>query len=165
MSLLEQVIISWEGKEAATIQETEEHIERLQTLLNNLKQFNKLHDELQIESNCSKLEVLVIPLSLGTKERIQSPNSNPNQQSMPCKYHAQTKTETSELEAIRGLVNTAYSLGIRKPPKDDPSETDIESFLRLMKTSDERYPRTAADVPDPNKRDTPEPPRWDCYSW
>lgn len=61
MSLLEKITISWEGKKDATAQETEEHIERLQTLLDNLKQFNKLHDELQVEDNCSKLEVLVTP--------------------------------------------------------------------------------------------------------
>lgn len=161
MSLLDQVIISWEGKEAATVEETEEHIERLQTLLDNLKQFNQLHNELQVESNCSKLEVLVIPPALEDKERTQSLNSNPNQQSMPCKYHNQT--ETSDLQAIRGLVNAAYALGIEKPPKDDPSETDIESFLKLMKRLDKCWPKSsnepvsAVDIPPPPKREHVEP--------
>lgn len=60
MSLLDKVTLSWEGKNDATVQEAEEHIQRLQALIDNLKQFNKLHSELQVEDNCSKLEVLVI---------------------------------------------------------------------------------------------------------
>jgi hypothetical protein len=66
MSLLNQVIVSWEGREAATVREAEEHIEKLQTLISNLKEFNKLHEELQLADSCSKLEVLVLPNALET---------------------------------------------------------------------------------------------------
>ena len=79
MSLLDQVIVSWEGREAATIQEAEEHIEKLQTLITNLKEFNKIHNELQLEDNCSKLEVIVLPLALESKIDSLAP--------IPCKFH------------------------------------------------------------------------------